>query len=79
MWENREPGENPVGSKGVLYEAHLLAIGAGCELAISPDRELDLNKSAGPATCVLAAAEPDSIETLRNAVSLPVFSVGTLR
>jgi selenophosphate synthetase-related protein len=43
----------PVGSKGILYEAQLLAELNGCSFA-PEDNDVDLLASAGPATCMIA-------------------------
>ena len=68
----------PVGSKGVLYEAKLLAAGAGTTLILEPDSALDLKKSAGPATCVLVAMDYERFDELAEITDLPVFCVGRL-
>jgi hypothetical protein len=49
----------PVGSKGILYEANLLA--GLHSLSFKPeDCGVDLSASAGPATCILAMCRPDA-------------------
>ncbi len=50
----------PVGSKGILYEANLLATLNQLSFDPSPCG-LDLEKSAGPATCLVAVVTPDFI------------------
>ena len=52
----------PVGSKGIGYEAGVLAATAGLKAAF--DTRLDLEKSAGPATCLLTSLWPDKLEDL---------------
>lgn len=47
----------PVGSKGVAYECAQLALLSGREW-IETDSGIDLKKSAGPATCVVALVSP---------------------
>ena len=49
----------PVGSKGILFEANLLA---GLHaLSFEPDAGgVDLSASAGPATCVIAICRPEA-------------------
>ena len=48
----------PVGSKGIAYEAQQICDGVGLSLRLANAIELDINKSAGPATCVLVAVDP---------------------
>jgi hypothetical protein len=68
----------PVGSKGVLYEAKLMAEGAGAVLNLGPDSALDVKKSAGPATCVLVAMDHERLDELTRMTELPIFRVGRL-
>jgi hypothetical protein len=67
----------PVGSKGIGYEAGVLAATAGLEVTF--DTDLDLNKSAGPGTCLLASLWPDKLTELARSVSKPVRAVGRLK
>lgn len=69
----------PVGSKGILYEARLLADSAGCRLALEPQCPLPLEKTAGPATCLLVAVEPRLTSVLQRDFSLPVTKIGVLQ
>ncbi|MGI6034667.1 MAG: AIR synthase related protein [Limnochordia bacterium] len=66
----------PVGSKGIGYEAGILAATAGLEVAFETD--LDLDKSAGPATCLLISLWPERFEELVRSVGKPVAAVGRL-
>jgi hypothetical protein len=51
----------PVGSKGILFEADLLAGLHG--LSFEPDAGgVDLSASAGPATCLIAMCRPEAAE-----------------
>ncbi len=70
----------PVGSRGVIAEAHDLAAFAGLQFAPDPACPLDLDASGGPATCCLVALPPDALSTLRTLPGLPpVTVVGTLQ
>jgi len=73
----------PVGSKGIAYEAKLLANTAGLTLELGTDLStglsLDLAKSAGPATCLLCSLPPDSWLDFRQQVHKPLTVVGRLR
>lgn len=68
----------PVGSKGILYEAQLLAKSYDRKLHLDPNCPLPLAKSAGPATCLIAAVEPKLKETLDQEFSLPVTYIGRI-
>lgn len=69
----------PVGSKGILYEARLLARCAGVELVVDPHCPLPLEKTAGPATCLLVAVEPRLTPVLERDFPLPVTKIGFFR
>lgn len=45
----------PVGSKGILYEMQELARNNRLNLIVNPDMKLDVMKSGGPSTAVIAA------------------------
>ncbi len=69
----------PVGSKGVDYELKLLAITAGLsfEYLLGADK-VDMQKSAGPATCVLATGEREAERYLKE-LHLPVTPIAILK
>jgi len=72
----------PVGSGGITSEAQKLARRGG--LAFEPyyERGLDLEKSAGPATCVVASLPPEALNGfLRHVLPTgrPCQVVGVLR
>ena len=53
----------PVGSKGIAYEAQTLA--ALNKMTFKPhETEIDYNKSAGPATCLLILCTPPSADQI---------------
>jgi selenophosphate synthetase-related protein len=69
----------PVGSRGVLAEAHDLAASAGLTFVPDAHAPIDLTASGGPGTCCLVAGPPDAMTSVGSAVkSLPVTIVGTL-
>ena len=68
----------PVGSKGIYYEACQMAESAGLELKLSSDCNLDIAKSAGPSTCILASLPLASFSEFKDAISKPVSIVGHL-
>jgi hypothetical protein len=47
-------------------------------LEICEVKRLDLNKSAGPATVVLATIDRDSLEELMSLISKPINVVGEI-
>ena len=52
----------PVGSRGIKYEVELLANLHQLSF-VAVDEDLELLKSAGPATCVIAAVSPDYVSS----------------
>ncbi|MBC7131356.1 hypothetical protein H5T51_09165, partial [Candidatus Bathyarchaeota archaeon] len=52
----------PVGSKGILHEAKVLAKEAGGRLKLNRKPGIDIRKSAGPSTVILVAIEKDSLD-----------------
>jgi hypothetical protein len=55
----------PVGSKGILYEARLLAELNGCSFA-PEGSDVDLLASAGPATCMIALCRREGAAILAD-------------
>ncbi len=68
----------PVGSRGALYEAEEMAKSAGLRFVESQEAAIDPMKSAGPSTCVLVSAEAPEIESIADAVAVPVAFLGRL-
>ncbi len=68
----------PVGGFGIASEAKMMAYGVGRQLKINEVRGLDLNKSAGPATVVLATIDSDSLEDLVSLIPKPINVVGEI-
>ena len=68
----------PVGGFGIASEAKMMAYGVGRQLKICEVQGLDLNKSAGPATVVLATIDRDSLEELLSLISKPINVVGEI-
>lgn len=67
----------PVGSKGILYEARILAAENNFDLRLI-DSELDLEKSAGPAAVVLLSLQEKDLAKLKKDIELPLNKVGRL-
>lgn len=69
----------PCGSRGVLHEVEEIAAACGLEAELREQTYLDLRKSAGPATCLVASVEPGLSSCLDVMLQRPVFHVGWLR
>lgn len=67
----------PVGSKGILYEARILAAENNCEFKFI-DSGIDLEKSAGPASVVLLSLQEKDLSKLKKDIELPLHTVGRL-
>ena len=68
----------PVGGFGIASEAKMMAYGVGRQLQTCEVQGLDLNKSAGPATVVLATINRDSLEDLTSMIPKPINVVGEI-
>jgi hypothetical protein len=70
----------PVGSHGIIAEATTLASMVGCKVRLSrkvPDN-LDLNKSAGPATVLIYTLPKEKFQEMRNFISKPQTIIGVI-
>lgn len=68
----------PVGSFGIASEAKMMAFAVGRQLKLLEVPKLDLNKSAGPATVVLASIDPEKIEDVTSLIPKPINVVGEI-
>jgi hypothetical protein len=68
----------PVGGFGIASEARMMAYGVGRQLKLSEAKGLDLNKSAGPATVVLATIDKERLEDLVALIPKPISVVGEI-
>lgn len=70
----------PVGSKGILYEARMMAEDSKLFFEPLGSQQINLRKSAGPATVVLSAIRKGSFAKLKKALGAkPSRKIGTLR
>ena len=69
----------PVGSHGVKYECEQIAITSGLSVEYNNNMEIDILKSGGPSTCVLASCDERAYNELTSHCSTPVFKIGKLR
>jgi ribosomal protein S8 len=68
----------PVGGFGIASEARMMAYGVGRQLKFCEAQSLDLNKSAGPATVILATIDREKLEDLTSLIAKPVNVVGEI-
>jgi hypothetical protein len=67
-----------VGSLGIANEARMMAFAVGRQLKFNEAVGVDLEKSAGPATVVLATVDAGKLEDLRVLIPKPVNVVGEI-
>ena len=67
-----------VGTFGIADEARMIAYAVGRQLKLAEVKGLDLSKSAGPATVVLATVDKDKLDDLKALISKPVSVVGEI-
>jgi selenophosphate synthetase-related protein len=68
----------PVGTFGIAYEARMMAYAVGRQLRLEEAHDVDLNKSAGPATVVLVTINREKLDELTSLLSKPVTVVGEI-
>ena len=67
-----------VGTLGIADEARMLAYGVGRQLKLAELQGVDLNKSAGPATVILATVDKENLEELSSMISKPISIIGEI-
>ena len=67
-----------VGSFGVSYDAQMLAYSIGRQLKMHENTEIDISKSAGPATVVLTTISKEKLEELPFFIRKPITVVGEI-
>jgi len=68
----------PVGSFGINHEAKMLAYSIGRQLQLDENTNLDLKKSAGPATVVLTTMDKEKLDELQFFIRKPINVVGKI-
>lgn len=68
-----------VGTFGIADEARMMAYAVGRQAKLVEVKGLDLNKSAGPATVVLATVDKERLDDLTSLISKPVNVVGEIQ
>lgn len=69
----------PVGSKGIAYEADLLARMSGLTCRYQKDLALDLDKSAGPTTTILASVTEAGLDHIKLKIKKPLTVIAVLK
>jgi hypothetical protein len=67
-----------VGTLGIASAAEIMAYGVGRQLKLVEVQGLDLCKSAGPATAVLATIDKDRLEDLISLIPKPINVIGEI-
>ncbi len=65
----------PVGSKGIMHELNEMAYTLNADVLLDTSLNIDIFKSAGPATCAIAAIERSSSDAF-DKVDIPVNKLG---
>ena len=65
-----------VGTFGIADEARMVAFSVGRQIKLNEVKGLDLNKSAGPATVVLATIDKEKLEEATSLICKPINVVG---
>ncbi len=66
----------PVGSKGIIHEINEIARINNLSYKLNKELLVDINKSAGPATCAVITVERNRVEDLKCSCPVPVNVVG---
>lgn len=66
----------PVGSKGIIHEIKEVARTNNLSYKISEELLVDINKSAGPATCAVITISNEKYESLEKNSPIPINIVG---
>lgn len=66
----------PVGSKGILYELKEMVRTNNLSYRLDSEIPLDLNRSAGPATCAIISIEEKNYDSLKKSFTIPVNRIG---
>ncbi|MBS4535492.1 selenophosphate synthase [Clostridium sp. D2Q-14] len=66
----------PVGSKGILYEMKLMAEDRDLDFILNKNIKVDLNQSAGPASCILMAVKEEGMKYIEDNMNIPINILG---
>lgn len=68
----------PVGSQGILHEAQTIAADSNLRFKVGRTSDLDVRKSAGPATVALCTCRQADFSELCESMQKPVNAIGSL-
>ena len=68
----------PVGSKGIIHEANVLAQDSHLHVKLQEKTGVDIKKSAGPATTVVVSISKDAFNQLLQFINKPMHVIGSL-
>ena len=68
----------PAGSKGLMHEIILLKTDSKIEITFIENILVDLNKSAGPATCAIVTIPNNKINEFKNIIKIPYEIIGKI-
>lgn len=68
----------PIGSRGIRLEAEQLASSVNTRFKFAPACSLDLDKSAGPSTCLIFSSSGVLDKKLLSSLNLPLTMIGEL-
>ena len=68
----------PVGTFGIAYEARMMAHAVGRQLKLIETKQINLTKSAGPATVILITINPEKLDELNLLIRKPINIVGEI-
>jgi selenophosphate synthetase-related protein len=68
----------PVGTFGIENEAKVMAFSVGRQLKLNDVQGVDLYKSAGPATVVLATVDREKLDELKALINKPINVIGEI-
>jgi hypothetical protein len=67
-----------VGSRGILHEVNVLAKESNTSFRLSPNLKVDVKKSAGPSTVILAAINRNRLNELKSNFNKPINKIAYL-
>jgi hypothetical protein len=67
-----------VGTFGIADEARMMAFAVGRQLKFADVQSIDLTKSAGPATVILASVDKEKLEDISALISKPINIIGEI-
>ena len=68
----------PVGSTGVLHEINTLAESSKLSYQLTSQQKINITKSAGPATTILATLAKHNLDKLKQLIKKPITTIATL-